>query len=227
MKKYLTSLISVLASFNAWAVSYTGTGNKITEFNDDIIYVNPGAVVEPLGGNISVNYPAVEIHNSGTIIGPIDANDNSFFIYNTGTISGNIITNHGEIVTQIINSGDDRTNFTINPANFRVEVETGSTDINLDNIRSVDAGKIVIKDSRIVMNNFAMGFTILAVLFGILGCIASSESRYLETAITFFAICILFVVLAISIPTKDYYCYQYDKHDTEFCNRYFNIQKLH
>ncbi|MBO7042829.1 MAG: autotransporter domain-containing protein [Alphaproteobacteria bacterium] len=155
MKKYLTSLISILVSFNTWALSYTGTDNKITEFNDDIIYVNSGAVVEPLGGSISVNYPAVEIHNSGTIIGPIDANDNSFFIYNTGTMSGNIITNHGEIVTQIINSSDDRTNFTINPANFRIEVETGSADINLDNIRSVDAGKIVIKDSRIVMNNFA------------------------------------------------------------------------
>ena len=133
---------------------YSGTDNKISSFDDDIVYVNSGAVVEPLGTDIAINYPGIYIHNFGTISGSIDANDNSFFIYNTGTISGNIITNHGEIVTQIINSGADRTDFSINPANFRVEVETDSTDINLDNIRSLDAGKFVIKDSRIVMNDF-------------------------------------------------------------------------
>ena len=156
MKKYLVSLLLIFVITDACAETvYDGIDNKLNSFNDDIVYVNSGAVVKPLGSSIAIDYPAVVIHNYGTITGPIDANDNSFFIYNTGIISGNIITNHGEIITQIINSGADRTNFSINPANFRVEVETGSTEIDFDNIKNLDAGKIIIKDSRIVMNDFA------------------------------------------------------------------------
>ncbi|MBR6010582.1 MAG: hypothetical protein IKP35_04180 [Alphaproteobacteria bacterium] len=155
MKKYLVSLLSIFVITDVFAeIVYDGIDNKLNSFSDDIVYVNPGAVVEPLGSNIAIDYPALVIHNYGTITGPIDANDNSFFIYNTGIISGNIITNHGEIITQIINSGADRTNFSINPANFRVEVETGSTEIDFNNMKNLDAGKIVIKDSRIVMNSF-------------------------------------------------------------------------
>ena len=58
MKKYLTSLISmfVFAAASGETI-YSGTDNKISSFDDDIVYVNSGAVVEPLGTEIAINYP--------------------------------------------------------------------------------------------------------------------------------------------------------------------------
>ena len=136
MKKYLVSLISFFMAFNP---SFA-----------DSLYINPGDTF----GNIVVTSPSFNIYNYGTINGFIDANDNNIFLYNTGTISGNIITDHGEIVTQIIRSDADRTNFMVNPSNFRVEIDTDSTNINFDNLKTINASEIIISNSRIEINDF-------------------------------------------------------------------------
>ena len=59
-----------------------------------------------------------------------------------------------QIVTQIIRSDADRTNFMVNPSNFRVEIDTDSTNINFDNLKTINASEIIISNSRIEINDF-------------------------------------------------------------------------
>lgn len=136
MKKYLVSLIAACLIVDACLA-------------DSISVVYGDSI-----GNIIATSSPFSIYNYGTINGSIDANDNNIFLYNTGTISGNIITNHGEIVTQIIRSDADRTNFMVNPSNFRVEIDTDSTNINFDNLKTINASEIIISNSRIEINDF-------------------------------------------------------------------------
>lgn len=156
MKRFLNILLFLFIYTNAGAAVFESGNYNISSFVGESNIINFGATINPESGtSISITAP-MTIQNDGVIDGNLDTNDYNVHIRNSGNINGNIIVYHDYTVTQIIQSESDIQVLPITGNyNFTVNVENFSTGANLNSLQNLNAGKYVIKNSSIIINDFA------------------------------------------------------------------------